>query len=403
MSWYNIFKQEKRSNESPEVKPQEPVLPNDPAAASVIFRGYTLDGAATSLSAFFAAMELISNSVAQLPILVKNQGVIDKGHNLNFLFKDMLVTKFMFMKAMIKDVILYGNAYAYIERANDGTPINIIYCENGTVNIFYNKSKQELSYSVSFINKKSRVEPINMIHLYKNTNDGVKGISLPAYAQAVLKLAQATDKAASKYYSSGCALQGALTIKGSRRGAKEQARQAFQDTHSGKGSGLVILDDDMSYQQLSANANDSQMIEARQFNVAEIARYFNINPILLGDNSGATFNSIEYANIEFIFHTLQPYITLIEEEFNRKLVKPSEQGYITIDIDEKFLLKGDMKATSEYLSKLTNAGILTINEARSYLDLKPVEGGDEVHIPYSDVSQNTINQNTTEDGEDDKQ
>lgn len=403
MSWYNIFKQEKRSNDLPEVKPQEPVLPSDPAAASVIFRGYTLDGAATSLSAFFAAMELISNSVAQLPILVKNQGVIDKGHNLNFLFKDMLVTKFMFMKAMIKDVILYGNAYAYIERANDGTPINIIYCENGTVNIFYNKPKQELSYSVSFINKKSRVEPINMIHLYKNTNDGVKGISLSAYAQAVLKLAQATDKAASKYYSSGCALQGALTIKGSRRGAKEQARQAFQDTHSGKGSGLVILDDDMSYQQLSANANDSQMIEARQFNVAEIARYFNINPILLGDNSGATFNSIEYANIEFIFHTLQPYITLIEEEFNRKLVKPSEQGYITIDIDEKFLLKGDMKATSEYLSKLTNAGILTINEARSYLDLKPVEGGDEVHIPYSDVSQNIINQNTTEDGEDDKQ
>jgi HK97 family phage portal protein len=400
MSWYSFFKsEEKRSNEQATVV-QEPVLPNDPAATSVLFRGYTLDGQATSLSAFFAAMELISNSVAQLPILVKNNSVIDKAHNLNFLFNDMLITKFMFMKTMIKDVILYGNAYAYIERANDGTPINIIYCEQGTVNISYNKQKQELYYNVSFINKKSRIEPINMIHLYKNTNDGVKGISLSAYAQAVLKLAQATDKAASKYYSSGCALQGALTIKGSRRGAKEQARQAFTDTHSGKGSGLVILDDDMSYQQLSSNANDSQMIEARQFNVAEIARYFNINPILLGDNSGATFSSIEYANIEFIFHTLQPYITLIEEEFNRKLVKPSEQGYIKIDIDEKFLLKGDMKATSEYLSKLTTAGILTINEARAYLDLKPVEGGDEVHIPYTDVAQNTINQNTEEtDGE----
>ena len=241
MSWYSFFKsEEKRSNEQATVV-QEPVLPNDPAATSVLFRGYTLDGQATSLSAFFAAMELISNSVAQLPILVKNNSVIDKAHNLNFLFNDMLITKFMFMKTMIKDVILYGNAYAYIERANDGTPINIIYCEQGTVNISYNKQKQELYYNVSFINKKSRIEPINMIHLYKNTNDGVKGISLSAYAQAVLKLAQATDKAASKYYSSGCALQGALTIKGSRRGAKEQARQAFQDTHSGKGSGLVIL------------------------------------------------------------------------------------------------------------------------------------------------------------------
>jgi HK97 family phage portal protein len=132
------------------------------------------------------------------------------------------------------------------------------------------------------------------------------------------------------------------------------------------------------------------MIEARQFNVAEIARYFNMNPILLGDNQGATFSSIEYANIEFIFHTLQPYITMIEEEFNRKLVKPSEQGYITIDIDEKFLLKGDMKSTSEYLSKLVTSGILTANEARTYLDLQPVEGGDKIRVAYSDIKQNTI-------------
>ena len=44
------------------------------------------------------------------------------------------------------------------------------------------------------------------------------------------------------YYASGCALQGALTIKGARKGAKEQARQAFANTHGDKGSGLVILD-----------------------------------------------------------------------------------------------------------------------------------------------------------------
>lgn len=387
MKW-NIFTKEKRNNE---VAVVNEVQPNDPSATSVIFRGYALDNASTSLSAFFSATELICNSVAQLPILIKNSNQIDKSHNLNFLFQDMLITKYTFMKNMIKDVILYGNAYAYIERAADGTPVNIIYCENGSVNVTYNKSKQEIYYHISFINKRSRIEPINVIHLYKNSNDGVKGIALSSYANAVLKLAQATDKAASKYYSSGCALQGALTIKGSRRGAKEQARQAFQDTHSGKGSGLVILDDDMTYQQLSSNANDSQMIEARQFNVAEIARYFNMNPILLGDNQGATFSSIEYANIEFIFHTLQPYITMIEEEFNRKLVKPSEQGYIRIDIDEKFLLKGDMKSTSEYLSKLVTSGIMTTNEARSYLDLNPVEGGDKVRVAYSDVNQNTIN------------
>lgn len=392
MGILNFWKTEKRDG-NPNNVVRVDQMPEEPAATSAIFRGFTLDAASTSLSAFFGATELISNSVAQIPILVKNDDVIDKGHNINFLFKDCLITKFNLMKQLVSDVILHGNGFAYIERAKDGTPINIIYCEHGSVTIQYNRLNQILYYQVPAYSK-GKVEPVNMIHLYKNSTDGVNGIAITSFAKAVLQLAQATDKAASKYYSSGCALQGALTIKGSRRGAKEQARQAFMDTHSGKGSGLVILDDDMTYQSLSSNANDSQMLEARSFNVAEIARYFNMNPILLGDNRGASYTSIEAANIEFVTRTLQPYVTMIEEEFNRKLVKPSEQGHIFIDLDEKYLMKGDMKATSEYLSKLTSSGIITVNEAREYLGMTKVKGGDELTIPYTKISDNKINGDT---------
>ena len=392
----NIFGLEinRRSNE----QQPTPVLPAEPSATSLIFKGYNLDGSATSLSAFYAAMELISNSVAQLPILVKRDNKIDNNHPINLLFKNTLISKFNFMKMLITDVILHGNAFAYIERAADGTPINLIYCEYGSVSISYNKQKQEIYYQIPFV-KRGKIEPIDVIHLYKNANDGVNGISLSAYANEIIRLSKATDKAASKYYSSGCALQGALTIKGARKGAKEQARQAFADTHGDKGSGLVILDDDMSYTPISSNANDSQMIEARTFNVAEIARFFNINPILLGDNSGASFSTIEAANIEFVSHTLQPYISMIEDEFNRKLVKPSEVKNILIDIDEKYLLKGDMNTTADYLQKLTSSGIMSVNEAREYLGMTPVEGGDECRIPYTKIEDNNLNNNQTEDGE----
>lgn len=384
----------RRSND---VQPT-PVLPSEPSATSLIFAGYNLDGSATSLSAFYAAMELISNGVAQLPILVKKDNKIDSKHPINLLFKNALISKFNFMKMLITDVILHGNAFAYIERAEDGTPINLIYCEYGSVSIAYNKQKQEIYYQIPFV-KRGKIEPIDVIHLYKDSKDGVNGISLAAYANEVIKLSKATDKAASKYYSSGCALQGALTIKGARKDAKEQARQAFAATHGDKGNGLVILDDDMTYQPLSSNANDSQMIEARTFNVAEIARFFNINPILLGDNSGANFSSIEAANIEFVSHTLQPYITMVEDEFNRKLVKPSESKNIYIDIDEKFLMKGDMNTTADYLQKLTNAGIMSVNEAREYLGMTPVDGGDECRIPYTKIEDNNLNNKQTEDGE----
>lgn len=380
-------------------KEQRGYVDDEQSATSLIFRGYRLDESATSLSAFFSAMELISNSIAQLPIEVRKNEEIDKKHPLNFVFKNMLISKFTFMKMIVTDMILHGNAFAYIERAKDGTPIRLIYCEFGSVNINYNHSAQTLYYNINFV-RKGRIEPCDVLHFIKNSNNGVNGRSLISYANLVLNLAKATDKAASKYYSSGCALQGALTIKGTRKNSKEQARQAFEMTHGEAGSGLVILDDDMTYTPISSNSKDSQMLEARTFNVKEVARYFNINPILLGDNTGAGYSSIEQANVEYVTHTLQPYVSLIEEELNRKLIKPSEYGIVTINLDENYLLKGDKSATATYLNTLVNSGIISRNEARKMLGMKAIEGGDEYIIPYTNIEQNTITDNKTknEDG-----
>jgi hypothetical protein len=91
---------------------------------------------------------------------------------------------------------------------------------------------------------------------------------------------------------------------------------------------------------------------------------------------------------------------MMQDEFTRKLVKPSEEG-VTVDIDETWLMKGDMKTTAEYLSKLTAGGILTTNEARNIIGLSPVEGGDEIVIPYTKISDNQLNNNNKDkaDGE----
>ena len=92
-------------------------------------------------------------------------------------------------------------------------------------------------------------------------------------------------------------------------------------------------------------------------------------------------------------------VVMMEDEFNRKLVKPSEAGTIYIDLDEKYLLKGDMNTTSSFLSKLTASGIMTINEARQHLGLSPVKGGDEIIMPYTKIEDNKINNNQNNDGE----
>lgn len=363
---------------------------------TAIFGEFSTTYSSTALSAFFAAIEMISNSIAMLPILVKQSNKVDYNHVLNTVFRTGLLSKFNLMKQLIWDLLIHGESLCYIERAEDGTPIELVYCEHGSFTQQYVQNKRKLYYLIPFC-RKGRIEPIDVIHLYKNSNDGVTPKAITDYANKLLSLAKSTDTSAYKYYQSGCAIKGIISIMGSRRNAKEQVRASFERTHGGDtGSGLAILDDDIKYTPTSANANDTQMLESRQFNITEIARYFNINPVLLGDLSHTAYNSIEAANIEFVTHTLMPYVVMIEEEFNRKLFKPSEVGY-KIDLDETYLLKGDKTTTANYLKTLTSSGIFSINEARDFLGMEAIEGGDKHIIPYTNLNDNTIEQTNTLD------
>jgi hypothetical protein len=87
-----------------------------------------------------------------------------------------------------------------------------------------------------------------------------------------------------------------------------------------------------------------------------------------------------------------PLVKLIENELNRKLFPGVFDTWI--DLDETILLASDKQSLANYLSTLTQNGIMSINEARRQLDLNEVEGGDALIIPYTDLGMNTLNGDT---------
>jgi HK97 family phage portal protein len=136
------------------------------------------------------------------------------------------------------------------------------------------------------------------------------------------------------------------------------------------------------------------MLDTREYNVVEIARFFNISPILLGDLSHTSYNDIEQAQIEFVQHTLLPIINLLEDEINRKLIT-NRNNYI--DFDETQLLTGNKATLANYYSTLVSNAIITINEAREQLGWNSIDGADDLILPYSDVNQNTVNEQEVEE------
>jgi len=294
------------------------------------------------------------------------------------------------LKMLITDMLLYGNGIAYIDRDADGTPLQIVYCPYGTYNINYNANTRQLYYTITSL-RRGRIEPIDIIHLVKNSRNGVEGIGVLNYASHTLELAKATEKAAQDYFSSGCHVAGILTTNATRltKDQRETIRDAWNQAHGTRGTGMAILENGMQYSPVAANSKESQLLETRLFNLNDIARFFSISPVLLGDLSHSSYSTIEASLLEFVTHTLFPYITLIENEFTRKLIKPSEKN-LFIDLDENYIVKSDKQSQANYLSTLKNAGIITINEARHQLGLNPLEGGDDLMVNYTNIDDNII-------------
>lgn len=355
-----------------------------------------------NLSALFRCVDLISDGCAILPINVKieNNGCKDKieNHSLYNVFESGTLSKFTLIKRMVQDLLLKGNGYCYIERNSaDGSVTKLRYLPATDVQIHYDKVKDSLYYTCNVYNKK--IEPCNMIHLVKYSTDGINGVSVLTYASRTLNIANSSENAANKFFEQGGNLSGILKVQGQLSDKQRQdIRSSWNVAFTNGGSGLAILQGNMDYTPVQLSNKDSQLLETRLFNVQDIARFFGVSPILLGDLSHSSYNSIEVAQTEFVLHTLQPYITLIEQEFTRKLFKPSEHN-LCINLDENYLLRSDKQAQSNYYATMLKNGIFCINEIRQQLGLDKIEGGDKHIIPYTDIKMNSINQKSKHEGD----
>lgn len=355
------------------------------------------------ISAVYAAVNIISNTIASIPIQVKDkdkQGYEDVIYDHYILplfdYNENDITKFEMIKYVVQSILLKGNGFIYVERDGVGRAKSLRWIPSENVSIIYNQVSNTLYYLCPLVGKK-RIEPVNMLHFKINSNDGINGRSVISYANRTISNANYTEDSSINFYKSGCALSGVLAVDGTLTPQQKQdIRDSWRESVGTDGSGLAVLQHNMTYTPIQMNVMDAQLIESRQFNVNDIARFFNINPTLLGDLTHSSYNTLEAAQEEFLIHTLTPYITVIEQEMTRKLFPPSESRYF-INLQETAVLRTDKSSLADYYTKLLEKGVLSINEVRKAMGYNEIEGGDRHMIAYSDPDQNSV-----EDPQDDE-
>lgn len=389
MGFLNII--QKRNNEVPV---GEGNIREIPYCQGLNFQGVDCNNGALALSAMYNGVEIISNTIALLPINVVCRNAkckeIHPSHTLKYAFERNLISQFNLIKQMISDMLLYGNGFALIRRSDDGTVVGFRYLPAPSVQINYNEINQDLYYTATGV--KGKILPSQILHIYKNSINGVEGRGVISYAKRTLNLANYTENATSDYWAKGMHAFGILHANIPLQGKQAADAVNYVNNQIGQTENKIrFIPYDLDFSPLTQDADKSQMIESRTFNIAEVARYLCVSPTLLGELSHSQYNSLEMAQLDLILHCVQPIIKMVESEFNRKLLDYEKDINLHIEFDMDDIMKADKATMGEYLTKLVSGGIISVNEAREILGYNPIDGGDNNVIAYTDIEQNTIN------------
>jgi HK97 family phage portal protein len=174
--------------------------------------------------------------------------------------------------------------------------------------------------------------------------------------------------------------------KQQRIDAEELLQQKYQGAMN---AGVpMLLDNGLTWQSITINPDDAQMLESRGFSVEEICRFFGVPPHMVGhtDNSTSWGTGLEQQTLGFQKFTLRRRLKRIEQALEKQLLTARDRADgITVEFNLEGLLRADSAARSAFYGNMTRIGVMTINEVRALENLPPVEGGDVPRMQMQNV------------------
>jgi hypothetical protein len=146
---------------------------------------------------------------------------------------------------------------------------------------------------------------------------------------------------------------------------------------------VAVLEEGMSYKPISLPPEDSQFLSTREFGVEEICRIFRVPPHMVQDLKRATFNNIEHQSIDFVMHTIMPWLVRIEQAIIKDVLIEEEQDNYFPKFNVDGLMRGDYKSRMDGYAVGFANGFLSPNDIRRLenMDLIPAEeGGDDYYL-----------------------
>jgi HK97 family phage portal protein len=341
------------------------------------------------INAFYACVLLISDTISTLPVdsfrRIDGNRVPYRPQPAWVQRPDVDLLRTEHYQQVLISLLLDGNAFVRIYRDQTGQVANLVVIDPNRIQVTRTPVTRELIYIIDD-NNQYPVVSRDMLHITEMRKAGeLRGISRVTELKDNLGLASALQSFASRFFGQGATTSGVIeTPMGLNREQAKELVDGFDTRHKGykKAHKTGILTGGAKFVRTGVNPDEAQMLDSQKFAVEQIARIFRVPPHMIGITSlGAmSYNSVEQQNINFVTHTLRPYIAKMEDAYSTLL---PEGAFIRFNVDG--LLRGDFATRMNGYSIGSQAGFLSVNDIRRFEDLRPVDGGDVYRVPLANV------------------
>lgn len=361
---------------------------------------------ALKVDTVYACVRIRSESVAKLPIKVYQEdetGVQKQTrHPIYQLLKlrpNPYMSAYDFWKCIEAQGCTYGNAYASIEFDRVGRVVGLwpmdasrvkIVVDNDTAASGVITSRSSVAYEVNLGYEQRKLMPHEVLHFKSGvTLDGIVGLSPLDCLRSTIENGAAANKFVNGFFKKGLQIKGIVHYVGD---LDEKAKRNFRERFESMASGLnnahrvALLPVGYQFQPIALNLHDAQFLENNQLTIRQIAAAYGIKMHQLNDLTRATHTNVAEQQREFYADTLQPILTMYEQELTYKLLLDEEiNAGVFFRFNADAILRADLKSRYEAYRIGVQGGFLTPNEARAKEELPPAEGGDQLLVNGSYV------------------
>lgn len=310
-----------------------------------------------NLVTVYSCMYVIASSIAQLPLVVlrKKDGVItnEKNHPVSKLIgfePNVFQTSYKWRETEQFRLLGYGNSYTQIIRNSKGvvtelkpldpsvTQLQKRFTDNGWR--YYYVSVDDISFDQETISLD------DVIHLKDVSYDGKTGTSRIMQHADSIGWGLSMQSYGNSFFGSNGRPTGIVSPKAELNSESwsrfKSIWQKSTKAMAGEKNSTMLLPAEVTYQAFTLPPEAMQFLDSRKFSRSEIAELFNVPPHMVGNLEKATFSNISEQALQFVRHTMMPWVVSWEQELTRKLFTESEinRGYYV-----KFNLAGLLRGT----------------------------------------------------------